>query len=354
MTTTPTPDSVPLPPVREASERPPARRVLAVIGDLALRGVLLVLTLWAVTALYLDFPVPSLRIPFAVAYFAAVLALWIAVKRRWLAATSTFCAFALILGGWLSIKPSNDRDWQPDLKTLAYAEIEGDKVLLHNIRNCDYRTETDFDVRYYDKTLSLEQIRTADLFMVYWGSPHMAHTMVSFGLEGGEYVCFSIETRKEKGEGYSAIKGLFRQFELIYIVADERDVVRLRTNYRPGEEAYLYRLRCTPDQARELFLSYLGRINSLRRNPEWYSAITHNCTTSIRMQRAAADRSPWDWRMLANGHSDTLLYERGIIFTNIPLSELKQKCHVNTRAKAADKAEAFSQQIREGLPAMPP
>jgi hypothetical protein len=353
MTTCNTPDSAPLDPGREAPKSLPALRVLAVIGDLVLCGFLLLLTLWATAALYFDFRVPSMRTSFALAYFAVVLAFWIAVKRRWLAATLTFCAFALVLGGWLSLKPSNDRDWQPDLKTLADAEIDGDKVVLHNVRNCDYRTETDFDVRYYDKTVSLNKIRTADLIMVYWGSPHMAHTMVSFGFEGGEYVCFSIETRKEKGEGYSAIKGLFRQFELIYIVADERDVVRLRTNYRPSEEAYLYRLRCKPDQVRELFLSYLGRINGLRHNPEWYSAITHNCTTSIRMQRAASERAPWDWRMLANGHSDTLLYERGIISTNIPLSELKLKCHINARAKAADKAEDFSQRIREGLPGMP-
>ncbi len=353
MTTPNTSDSAPPAPGQEALKSRPALRVLAVIGKVALRGFLLVITLWATAALYFDFRVPAMRVPFAAAYFAVVLALWIAVRRRWLAATLTFCAFALVLGGWLSLKPSNDRDWQPDLKTLAYAEIEGNEVILHNIRNCDYRTETDFDVRHYDKTVSLDKIRTADLYMVYWGSPHMAHTMVSFGFEGGEYVCFSIETRKEKGEGYSAAKGLFRQFELIYIVADERDVVRLRTNYRPSEEAYLYRLRCTTDQVRELFLSYLSRINSLRRNPEWYSAITHNCTTSIRMQRAASQRAPWDWRMLANGHSDTMLYERGIIYTNIPLSELKSKCHINPRARAADKAEDFSQRIREGLPGMP-
>jgi hypothetical protein len=121
----------------------------------------------------------------------------------------------------------------------------------------------------------------------------MAHTMISFGFEGGDYVCFSIETRKEKGEGYSAVKGLFRQFELVYVVADERDVLRLRTNYRQGEEVYLFRLNGSPAQVREFFLNYVRRMNSLRQRPEWYSALTHNCTTSIRMQRAAADR-PWD------------------------------------------------------------
>ena len=177
---------------------------------------------------------------------AAVLALWVLVKRRWFAAGLTAGGFALVLAWWFTLQPSNERDWQPDVAVLPYADINGNQVTLHNIRNCDYRTETDFDVQYYDKTFDLDKLRTADLYMVYWGSPHMAHTMVSFGFEGGDYVCFSIETRKQKGQGYSAIKGLFRQFELIYIVGDERDLVRLRTNYRQGEEVYLFRLTGSP------------------------------------------------------------------------------------------------------------
>jgi hypothetical protein len=182
----------------------------------------------------------------------------------------------------------------------------------------------------------------------------MAHTMVSFGWENGDYLCFSIETRKEKGEGYSAVKGLFRQFELIYVAADERDVVRLRTNYRKAEEAYLFRLNATPQQVRKLFLDYVRRLNNLRQRPEWYSAITENCTTSIRAQRAASDRTPWDWRMLANGHGDTLLYERGVIATNLPLAELKERGHINTRARAADQAADFSRRIRQDVPGIEP
>ncbi|HMP84104.1 MAG TPA: DUF4105 domain-containing protein, partial [Verrucomicrobiota bacterium] len=238
----------------------------------------------------------------------------------------------------------------PDLAVLPYAEISGNQVTIHNIRNCDYRTETDFDVRHYDRTFDLDKLQTVDLYLVYWGSPHMAHTMVSFGFGGGEFVCFSIETRKEKGEGYSATKGLFRQFELTYVVADERDLVRLRTNYRVGEDAYLYRVQMTPEQGRTFFLNYLRRVNELHKRAEWYNAITDNCTTAIRTQRAAQDRAPWDWRMLVNGHLDELLYERGTLATNLPFAELKQGCHVNARAKAADKADDFSRRIREGIP----
>jgi len=323
---------------------------LRVCGFLALGFALLLVTLWATAALYFDVRLSWLRAPLAATYGAAVLVVWIAVKGRRRKLILTLCGFVLVLAWWLNLKPSNDRDWQPDLATLAHAEISGNKATIHNIRNCDYRTETDLDVRHYDKTFDLDKIRTADLYMVYWGSPNMAHTMVSFGFEGGDYVCFSIETRKEKGEGYSAVKGLFRQFELVYIVADERDVVRLRTNCRQGEDAYLFRLRASPAQVREFFLTYIRQLNSLWQQPQWYNAVKHNCTTSIRMQRAAADRAPWDWRMLVNGYGDELLYERGMIATNLPLAELKERVHINARAKAADKEADFSRLIRQGVP----
>jgi hypothetical protein len=324
--------------------------ILRLLGLAVMLAGLLIGTLWAAMALYTDVRVPWLRLPLAVAYVVALLAAGYRVKGKWRRIGLASGGFAIVLGWWLCLEPSNDRDWQPDVAVLSRADIDGNTITVRNIRNCDYRTETDFDARHYDKAYDLEKLRTADLYMVYWGSPSMAHTMMSFGFEGGDYLCFSIETRKEKGESYSAVKGLFRQFELVYVVADERDVVRLRTNYRQGEEAYLFRLRGSTDQVRTLFLDYLRRLNSLSDRPEWYSAITHNCTTSIRMQRAAADRAPWDWRMLANGYGDTLLYERGIIHTNLPLAELKQQGHINARARSADKAADFSRVIRQGVP----
>jgi hypothetical protein len=307
-------------------------------------------TAWASAALYFDVRVPWLRAPLAAVYVLVAAAAWIFIKRRWLAVGLNAGCFALVVSWWFTLQPSNDRDWQPDVAVLPYAEVEGSRAAVHNIRNCDYRTETDFDVHYYDKTFDLDKVRTADLYMVYWGSPYMAHTIMSIGFDGGEYVCFSIETRKKKGDNYSAIKGLFRQFELTYIIADERDVVRLRTNYRHGEDAYLYRLRGSPEKVRNLFLEYLRRVNQLRGQPEWYNAITENCTTGIRAQRAAAERTPWDWRMLVNGYGDKLLYERGVIATNLPLAELKQQCHINARARAADKDVNFSLLIRHGVP----
>ena len=336
------------------AEAPPRRRTCRFLASSPLVFLLLLATLWAAAALHFDVRVSWLRTPLAVGYLLAVLAVWILAKGPWKKLGLTAAGFALVLAWWFTLQPSNNRDWQPDVAVLAFADIVGNNVTVHNIRNCDYRTETDFDVRHYDKTFDLDHILAAELYMVYWGSPYMAHTMMSFEFEGGDCLCFSIEARKEKGEGYSAVKGLFRQFELVYIAADERDLIRLRTNYRQGEEAYLFRLNGSPAQVRTLFLDYLNRMNSLRQRPEWYSALTHNCTTSIRTQRAAADRAPWDWRMLANGYSDELLYERGMIATNLPLAELKELCHINARARAAGQAADFSRLIRQGVPGIKP
>ncbi len=329
---------------------PTKRRAFWYVALVPVALVLLIGTVWATAALYFDVRVAWLRTPLALAFVGAVLAVWILVKgiRRKLGLTAV--GFVLVLGWWLTLQPSNDRNWRPDIAVLPYADIDGNLATIHNIRNCDYRTETDYDVRHYDKTFDLDQLRTVDLYMVYWGSPLIAHTMMSFGFADGEHVCFSIETRNQLGQEYSAVKGLFRQFQLTLVIADERDVVRLRTNFRQGEEVYLYHLRATPASIRQLFLDYLQRANRLRQSPEWYNAVTDNCTTGIRAQRAAADRAPWDWRMLVNGHGDELLYERGVFATNVPLAELKERGHVNPRARAADKAEDFSQQIRQGVP----
>ncbi len=308
------------------------------------------LTLWAMAALFFDTRVSWLRLPLAVIYGAGMLAVVIWTRPRRRAAGICVGGFMLVLGWWLTLEPSNQRDWQSDVAVLPYADIAGNQVTIHNIRNCDYRTETDFDVRHYDRTFNLDDLRTVDLFLVTWGSPHIAHTMISFGFRTGDYVCFSIETRKEKGEAYSTVKGFFRQYELTYVIADERDLVRLRTNYRQGEEVYLYPLRATPAQGRTFLLDYLARANALRERAEWYNAATANCTTAIRTQRAAADRQPWDWRMLINGHLDELLYERGAIATNLPFAELKKQAWVNARARAADQDPAFSQRIRQSSP----
>jgi hypothetical protein len=270
---------------------------------------------------------------------------------RWVVA-GILGAFGVVLALWLALPPSNARDWQPDVATLPFADIDGDRVLVHNVRNAEYRTETDYTVRLEDRALDLAQLRSLDLFLVYWGSPLIAHTIMSWGFEGDQYLAISIETRKEKGEQYSALRGFFRQYELVFVVADERDVVRLRTNVR-GEDVYVYRLDVTPADARLFLLRYLQEVNQLRERPQWYNALTENCTTAItRLAGADARRSWWSWKLLLNGYLDELAYDIGAIDRSLPFAVLKAKSHVNERAKAANDDPRFSVRIRDGLPRM--
>ncbi len=311
-------------------------------------AVAIVAVAWAFGALYFDFPrIGALA---AILFVVILLAAIIFVRGQLLKLAIVLGASAVVAGWWLTLKPSNDRAWQPDVSQTGWAEINGDEVTIHNVRNCDYRTDTDFTPHWETRTVRLSQITGMDVAINYWGSPWISHPIVSFQFSDGLPLCFSIETRKTIGQKYSALDGLYRQYTLIYVVADERDVIRLRTNYR-REDVYLYRTLASPAQARERFLEYIKAMNMLHQHPRWYNEVTANCTTSIRTQRSVNERAPWDWRMLINGEADELLYERHAIVTGgLPFSELKQRSLINERARAADNSPDFSQLIREGLP----
>jgi hypothetical protein len=310
-------------------------------------------TAWAAGALYFDLPIAWLRAPLALIYGLAMLAALLLVKGRWRAMSVVAGGFVIVLAWWSTIKPSNEGNWQPDVAQLAWAQVNGDEVTLHNVRNCDYRTETDYTARWETRTVRLSQITGIDLAINYWGSPWMAHPIASFQFADAPPICFSIETRKQIGQSYSAVGGLYRQFELIYVVADERDVIRVRTNYRHGEDVYLYRTTVTPAQARERFHEYVRSLNEIRARPRWYNAITTNCTTSIRDQHPIAERIPWDWRLLLNGRADELMFERQTIVTGgLAFPELKARSLIDSRAKAGDAMPNFSELIRAGLPSL--
>jgi hypothetical protein len=315
---------------------------------LAVAGlVLLLATVWAMGALYFDLPVRSLRTPLALIYGAAMLAVLLLLRKRGRGMAIVATCFAGVLAWWLTLKPAQDRDWKPEVATLGSAVIEGDRVTVHNVRNFDYRTEHDLTPRYETRTYDLQKLRGVDLFVTYWGSPAIAHPILSFDFAEDGRLCFSIETRSQRGQSYSAIGGLYRQFEQIYIASDERDVIRLRSNFRKDEEVYLYRFNASPKTARGAFLEYIRTLNELHARPRWYNAIKNNCTTAIRSQRTAAERAPWDWRMLANGYADEMLYERGTIDRfSLPFDELKRRSHINSRARAANDAPDFSERIR--------
>jgi len=314
-------------------------------------------TAWASLAIYYsNLPGEELRkiLTLVFATFGVAMLGWylFASKRR-----RPFFAFSalfvLVLVWWTMIPPQQERDWAPEYAKPAYATFKGDLVTIHNIRNFDYRTETDFTPRYYDKTFDLSKLDSVDVVASYWMGDAIAHIFVSFGFAGKDFLAISIETRRQRHQGYSTIAGFFKQYELFYVLADERDLIRLRTNYRkdPPEDVYLYRTRAPAANARRLFLDYIREINSLAEKPEFYNALTTNCTTSILTHtRVNQGGIPLSWKVLLSGYVPQYLYERAGIDTSLPFEELKRRSHINAAAQAADQAPDFSQRIRVGLP----
>jgi hypothetical protein len=330
----------------------PARfRVLRRIGSAIVWFILALLTLWAVAALYVDFRIATLRIPVTVIYVLGIIAIVFKFRRSRWAAVLCLGGFCCVLAWWLTLKPSNEGNWQADSARTAWVEIDGDRVTIHNLRNCDYRTETDYSNCWSDRTLYLSQIQAADLFLTNWGIRFASHPIVSFQFGNNQHVAFSIEARYKVGQDYSTVLGCFRQYGLIFVAADERDVIRLRTNYRKDEEVYLYRIQVQPEVARSMFLTYVTYLNKLRDHPEWYNEVTRNCTTTLQKPLAADvnDPQPWNYQFLLNGTLDELLYDRGRLVTGgLPFPELKQREHINTAARAADGSADFSAVVRAG------
>jgi Domain of unknown function (DUF4105) len=325
-------------------------RVLRVFGIATMWALLALLTLWATAALYIDVRVAALRIPTASIYVLGIITTLFKVKRKRWAVILCFSGFWIVLGWWLTLRPSNDDDWKPDVVRTAWAQIGGNQVTIHNFRNCDYRTETDYSNCWRDRTFDLSQIQATDLFLTNWGLRFASHPIVSFQFSDNQHIAFSIEARYKAGQGYSPILGLFRQYTLIFVTADERDVIRLRTNYRKDEEVYMYRIDAPPEISRSLLFTYISYLNKLRDHPEWYNQLTRNCTTTLDKQLAAnmPIQWPWNYRLILNGTLDELLYERGRFVTGgLPFPELKEREHINAAAHAANQSPDFSVLIRE-------
>jgi hypothetical protein len=304
---------------------------------------------WGSLALALDGPGRVL----AVAYSLASLALLVFVRPRRRGWFSCAGLFVLVLAWWLLIEPRNDRNWLPDVNQLSTVQLEGERLTVANLRNFKYRTESDFTPHWEERTYDLARLTGMDLLVCDWGEALIVHTMMSWEFEGGEHLVVSIETRKEVGEGYSALRGFFRQFELYYVVGDERDLIGVRVGVR-GERVRLYRLAVSPEQARALLLGYAQRINRLVEEPAWYNALTHNCTTSIRLHAVELGiERPWNWRILVNGYGEELLYMRAMVDTSLSFEELRTRSDITGAARAAGTAPDFSQLIRAGIPARP-
>ncbi len=324
-------------------------------GWLLLAVVIAATGVWGALALSISGPQPeALRTLLAAAFALASVAVLVAIvlnRRRWRALSAWLVLFLGVLAWWATLRPSNDRDWLPNVARLPWASVDGNIVTVHNIRNFTYRSENDFTPAWYDKSYDLSKLEGIDVIAVYWMGPDIAHVFVSFAFAGGDHLAMSIETRTEKGEGYSTVKGFFRQYELYYVVADERDVIGLRTNYRrdPPEDVYIYRVKSTPEGRQRFFLEYINQINSLKDKPEFYNSLTTNCTTNIWVNsRVNPGHLPLSWKLLASGHVPEYLFENGrLIDGGLPFSDLQRRAHVNAQAKASGIVANFSQRIRQ-------
>jgi hypothetical protein len=313
--------------------------------------LVLVLTVWSAACLWYDGPEsPLLAGLLSGAFVAASLGLMAFVRPIW----RMWLMFGVLFFGvqfwWNGIEASNDRIWLPDVARVPVASFDGDLVTVENVRNFHYRSDEDFDENWETRTYDLSKLSGLDLFLSYWDSPLIAHTIASWEFEDGQHLAISIETRKEVGESYSAVLGFFRQYELYYVVADERDVIGVRTDHR-NEQVFLYRLRTPVPVARALLVDYLSTMSQLATEPRWYNAFSHNCTTTIRRHaQQVAPRNPMSWKILVNGFIDELGYDRGSIDTSLPFEELRRRSDITAKARAAGNDPNFSRLIREGLP----
>jgi len=323
-----------------------------------IRGIKLVVQIvvitWTTLAIYFsNLPWPALRLGLAVAFAAfAIWAIWLSRQRRMPAV-----AIALVLGvvaWWLTIAPSGDRNWRPEVAVMPRAFIEGDRVRITGVRNFDYRSRNDFTVHYEEREVELSHLTGLDFFVSYWSEGPVAHTFVSFIFDNAAPLSISIETRPEIGRGFEPIASMFKQFELIYVVGEERDLVGVRAIHR-RETVYLYHLNASLADARRLLLIYLARINELADRPEFYNLLTNSCTINIiRYANAAGRQGRFDIRHLFNGLIDSYLYYSGRVDTTLPFDELRRRSLINEDAEAAGGAPEpeFSQRTRASLPAI--
>lgn len=282
----------------------------------------------------------------SVGWLLLVAIVFVAWQPIWQPFLALLVVFALFLCWWLSRRPSNDRVWDPNSAVLPRVRRDGDTVVIEDVRYTEYRSTTDYTPRYETRSFHLSRLCAVDCLLFYWGSPWMSHPILVFDFGSDGRVCVSIEVRYRTGQAYSVLRSLYRQQELIYVVADERDVILRRTKYAEGNDGYLYRLQADADEVRTFFLDYAEVINSLHERPRWYHGLCSNCTTSIYRQRHSRMRC--DWRIVINGQLDRSMYGRGRLDRSLPFDVLKRSSHINDIANAAP-IEGFGDYIRREL-----
>lgn len=309
---------------------------------------------WTFGALYYDGPAAlpgGWNLALALVWLFSVIVISSKAKFAWMWPVRLIACCLPVYAFWLSIRPSNDRDWQPEFAQTGYVDVQGDILTFHNVRNFDYLADGSpagkVTERWESRTHHLSKLEGIDLHFDAFGGKLMAHPMLSFDFGDEGHLVLSIETRREKQESFSAVGGIYKMFELQYIFGDEADIVRVRSNIR-NEPCYLYRTSTSPEEAKKLLLDCIATQNTLKDHPHWYNAITTNCTTSYRAQTPAEDQAPFDWRLLVNGQLDRMLYEKNVLITdNLGFKELRKQALINPVAQAHPDSEGFSAEIRK-------
>ncbi|WP_312736948.1 DUF4105 domain-containing protein [Stenotrophomonas sp.] len=285
---------------------------------------------------------------------AALWTSWTVARGMQTRRGSGFYVASVVLAGlwWLLLTPRQDRDWADDVaQRLHVASFDGRHVVLDNVRDFTWRSETDYDARWVRREYDLDQLRSADLVLSYWMGPAIAHTLVSFGFDDGRHLVFSLEIRKERGESFSALGGFFRRFEMTLVASEETDILRTRTNAR-GEDVYLYRLHgLDRGQLKALFAAYLDEARQLDAAPAFYNTATSNCTTIVfDLARHIAPGLPLDYRLLLSGYLAEYAQDVGALAPGVPYAELQAKGRITDRALQMAPGDNFSAVIRRGIP----
>ena len=314
--------------------------------------------LWGATAIFLTSPGPEwMKILLACSFGTLLPGIFLFTRSFFKSLTLCLVLVAALVAWWQTLQPTNNKDWSAEVAKIAHGDLQGDKLTMHNVRNFRYVADTFSDEKWETKEqwetreYNLDNIQGLDLFLSYWCSEHIAHTIMSWNFGQDNHLAISIEARRDKNQSYSIVKGFFKQFELSYIAADERDLIRLRTNYRK-EPVYAYHLNVTKEQARLLLEKYVAKMNRLVNKPEFYNTLTHNCSTILKLHANVIEpgnQFPMDWRIIASGHVDEYLYGKGLLSKKLPFDTLKNKSRIDQRMQLHGE-DYFSTILRYDLP----
>jgi hypothetical protein len=328
-------------------------RIILWIG-LAVLALAIILTGgWCALALWYRLPAgQTLRDATTGLAIASIIAANILIWTRlaWPAIAGYAILFGVVCIWWSTITPSGNRNWMPDVARNVTGTINGDQLALDNVRDFNWRSDTDFDQKWEQRSYQLSDVSNVDLIMSYWSGEAIAHTIVSFGFKDGQRLDFSIETRKAQGQSYSTIAGFFKEYTLIIIAADERDVIRVRSNIR-GEDVRIYRLRMPAAEAQNLLRAYINEANGLAVSPRFYNTATANCTTLVYgLVEQIHPGLHWDPRILISGYLPEYVYSLGALDTRIPFDQLRALAKIHDKALRAGDNPDFSTEIRVGIP----